>query len=1392
MGEDQANISANLIFKKHYDCYRSLWIETIKQQAGQVEQVSSDYQGRIIYELLQNAFDKADKKILVKVIGNVLYIANDGMKFNYAAEYDYEKNSTERGDFQSLCSISTSTKNAATSIGNKGVGFKSAFSIAENGYVNIHTLGNIIQNGRSTIEGNISFRIYDSFKSIDTIPVEFDSEIKENLKEKISLIEQEFKGRGVPGFYFPLQIMNEDALITDLFNQGFVTVIEIPFNPANEQTVQSLFDEIEKIHFQFIRLKYDKDFEITFDFRGNVLNQKVEKKAKGLFSFELHNQELLQLAKKINIEIENPVIAFYLNYEADGVLFNFLPSKVSSPFKNIDFHADFQTKVDRTNINFDKNSDVGKYNRALLQACIELLFLAINNSLKPEERVELKLKWIDKSLFQNTTLDFDWRIFELKNPRDIFSEIRSLLRILDWEYNLASDLISKLANSYFNDKRSVREYILFYDLISEFLEQFTSNTSQYYIWVERFKDILAPKLLSSQFELLPNINLTNTKEIFYKKANDNTLQLPNFIDVSVTDFEIKDKYLRKKLGIKDFEDYNELLKYFKQVSYTGTYEKEAITEDQQIELLESLIQIMNSKNESFFTSSHRYTRTFTAEDRKNNSLVNQAYFNISTLFLKTSLGKYKPVQLCKKAELDTTFLSRLNLAENLDSFLQFIGVSLDNNYTFCDLRIFNKLKNGIDYIPALFKRNETSDKLFGEALLKNVRLISSKGKKVHPALINDNNYSFLINISGRSINAELDNLKVKNYYNFPKEYLDILFEKLHTMPYGVERFYLSVFYPLHKSLNRYLTSNKGNLEWKSKEDEFFIAQNRQDFEVLKKYDVSLLNFYNGNEIPENLSNRKIVLTENEIIADKTKDITPETLALLESRMCYMLSAVSNTSLSELNFKDNSSRIFEIQQLLNGCQVFECSSLFREIISNKVELKFENQAEALFDKEAKKLYFIGNCSKKAKAEVFSKYLFNNTSISSAIELILFFKEPEELENEFADEDISLFKKLWDKDYDKKYKAFQNELLTGFVVDLEDVPENWFVYNKGHKSDILLRFFNEGKLLELEKKLQILKQKHNNLFDDFKLEIDYALNDVAISKMISFLETQKDVESKKYIDELNTISKSIGQEDRLKSILQELIEKYQYSLTESTYKHTVDATQLKLNLDRKVNSIFDKLPSSNSNTTTLNYTADVDSEASVLVINKKKLVFQGQAGTSNDDSFLEETGAKGEEQVLGYYINLFMPLSVEERRKAIEAIYIVIKEKLGNDSHNTFREECIKNIKNDIEFKKALIPYLYVALHHKFAYFDIIAFENNIPIIIEVKTTNNINNDSFYISIAEVNEALKEPHYQIVRVTPSEIIFMGNPIKQLEDKLTSISGDNYKLIPRNYKFEFLKNK
>ena len=106
----------------------------------------------------------------------------------------------------------------------------------------------------------------------------------------------------------------------------------------------------------------------------------------------------------------------------------------------------------------------------------------------------------------------------------------------------------------------------------------------------------------------------------------------------------------------------------------------------------------------------------------------------------------------------------------------------------------------------------------------------------------------------------------------------------------------------------------------------------------------------------------------------------------------------------------------------------------------------------------------------------------------------------------------------------------------------------------------------------------------------------------------------------------------------------------------------------------------------------------------------------------------------------------------------------------------------------KLKKALIPFFYLTLHHQFSYFDLIVYKDDTPYVVEVKTTNNSNNNAFYISLAEVNEARKEPNYEIVRVTPTEILFMGNPIKDLDNKITGVQGRNYKLIPRTFKFEF----
>lgn len=293
------------IFKKHYDYYKNVGVETIKQQAGQVEQVSKDYEGRVIFELLQNAFDKAKKNILVEVQEDSLYIANDGTNFTYNANHDYIEGQSDtdkftRYDFQSLCSISTSSKNTSESIGNKGVGFKSVFSVAKDGYVNVYTKGEMIENGNGIPE-TISFGIFDSFKNVKDIPDAFPEDLQNRIEKQIQQVQQERKERGVPGYYYPLHITEEPQIILDYFKQGYVTVVEIPFQ--NLDIIKALFEEIRNIHFNFVSLKYPEDFNIEFKLNGESFKKIINTETGLFFSTIIKDEAIENIAKEADIHI---------------------------------------------------------------------------------------------------------------------------------------------------------------------------------------------------------------------------------------------------------------------------------------------------------------------------------------------------------------------------------------------------------------------------------------------------------------------------------------------------------------------------------------------------------------------------------------------------------------------------------------------------------------------------------------------------------------------------------------------------------------------------------------------------------------------------------------------------------------------------------------------------------------------------------------------------------------------------------------------------------------------------------------------------------------------------------------------------------------------------------
>ena len=101
--------------------------QRLREDVGQEAQISQDYRGRLIYELLQNADDAMEEgdpaaKICLRLMPDALWTANSGRP-------------QDEADIRGLCGISASSKGLLgkkrASIGHKGMGFKSVLEITD-------------------------------------------------------------------------------------------------------------------------------------------------------------------------------------------------------------------------------------------------------------------------------------------------------------------------------------------------------------------------------------------------------------------------------------------------------------------------------------------------------------------------------------------------------------------------------------------------------------------------------------------------------------------------------------------------------------------------------------------------------------------------------------------------------------------------------------------------------------------------------------------------------------------------------------------------------------------------------------------------------------------------------------------------------------------------------------------------------------------------------------------------------------------------------------------------------------------------------------------------------------------------------------------------------------
>ena len=667
-------------------------------------------------------------------------------------------------------------------------------------------------------------------------------------------------------------------------------------------------------------MKYNNQFEIDFKLNGSPFSKKIETVTGLFFSTSIKTEAIEELAREARVQIseDNKVALCFKSPEIEsgetGLLYNYLPTKQKSPFKFVRFHADFHTSVDRKTIEFDHNSKIGKYNATLLEACLELYFSVLIRNLASHKKHDIKIDVIDVLSISNRFINFNWNLLEINTAFIVFKEVTHILKIWNWNYETATNLFACLAEQYFSNRRDEKEHQIFFKNISVFLENYVSQSQQYYVWVERFKNLLAKKILEEKIQVIPKINWNHENEILYKDSNEDTIVLPDFLGIKITNFKIEDDYLSKRLKIKQYSDINVLFKYFRQVGIKGDISEKHLSETGQIQFLKSLYQLFKNKKEKIESFVHRYDSFLSDNDRKNYSAQNITAFSVSTVFLKTKAHKYKPAQLCFATELDDEFLNAVMGNEELShSFLRFLGVSREPNYLVVDKKIQDKFSQGIEFIPMPLPKDETEN-LTAKEIIPNIAVITSK-KSIHPALINYNRYSFLEDISNTKFRKQLQPLKIGDYDTFPNEYtqllLDVLENELNKHPHEVFRLYSANLFHLFNRWDKYLIVNHGKYYWSSNTN-FKIAQNRNDFELLKPQTIDLLCFFNGNEVPENLVKNKIELKPDGVELNNEKDITIE-FKQSQKFIPFILTEISylSNNISERDYLKEVSRRYAI-------------------------------------------------------------------------------------------------------------------------------------------------------------------------------------------------------------------------------------------------------------------------------------------------------------------------------------------------------------------------------------------------------------------------------------------------------------------------------------------------
>lgn len=254
--------------------------------AGLEIYIAESYHNRSFIELLQNADDASATKFKIVKNGELLFVANNGRKFN-------------QNDLESLCRSASSNKSRNESIGYRGIGFKSVV-----GFTNeIHIISDELE---FTFSKNKTQSEIPNAKRVPLIRIPH--LLTNEDKALIKPIQSSLQSEGYSTIFVFAGVISHE-IESEFTSFDYNSLIFLRNVTETEITFES------KVFVKIIKEKLsDSDVNLTFNSNGTISDWYISKYENSNIAFSIRNDKIIKLG-----QLESFVHVFLPTEDCNGL-----------------------------------------------------------------------------------------------------------------------------------------------------------------------------------------------------------------------------------------------------------------------------------------------------------------------------------------------------------------------------------------------------------------------------------------------------------------------------------------------------------------------------------------------------------------------------------------------------------------------------------------------------------------------------------------------------------------------------------------------------------------------------------------------------------------------------------------------------------------------------------------------------------------------------------------------------------------------------------------------------------------------------------------------------------------------------------------------------------------